>query len=71
MPAGVLSSFCSMHINRAIEELKETPLPELADAESCMEPSASPAATLICNNLLRTGTKTAPNLASSWCVGAQ
>jgi hypothetical protein len=29
-----------MHINRAIEELADAPLPELADAESCMEPSA-------------------------------
>jgi len=32
--------FCSMHINRAIEELKDAPLPELAEAESCIEAGA-------------------------------
>ncbi|HEV8268570.1 MAG TPA: thiamine biosynthesis protein ThiC, partial [Thermoanaerobaculia bacterium] len=32
--------FCSMHINRAIEELKDSPLPELAEAESCIEAGA-------------------------------
>jgi phosphomethylpyrimidine synthase len=34
--------FCSMHINRAIEELQDKPLPELVDAESCMEPVDHP-----------------------------
>jgi hypothetical protein len=35
-----------MHINRAIEELADSPLPELADAESCVEPSAAEAGAL-------------------------
>jgi hypothetical protein len=30
-----------MHINRAIEGLRDEPLPELAEAESCMEPSGA------------------------------
>ncbi|HKC26116.1 MAG TPA: phosphomethylpyrimidine synthase ThiC [Thermoanaerobaculia bacterium] len=35
--------FCSMHINRAIEGLRDEPLPELAEAESCMEPAGTSA----------------------------
>ena len=33
--------FCSMHINRAIENLRDEPLPELKDAESCIEPTTT------------------------------
>jgi phosphomethylpyrimidine synthase len=33
--------FCSMHLNRTIESLKDEPLPELADKESCLPGSGS------------------------------